>query len=476
MKLNIHWRFCIQLCALLMLTSAVSASAQQPPPAVPANEQMSQEAAETLALARERVLADMARLPRYTCVQTITRYYYRSQSRKKGQSCADLIAAHPLRDPNASPLGWDRLRLEVAIAENTNVYSWVGAPKLEKDVIDKLAGHGPLGTGDFGPFLTSVFGHARIRFLQTRVIEGQRLFEYAYEVPMERSRYEIKSGDSWIITGYSGTFLLSREAPKSSAENASAGQDEADIVKLTVKTDELPANANACQAISDVEYSRKAIHDRMILIPRETHLFMIGREGAETSSVTVYDRCREWASTIKIHYDLEETSPTSQAAAANSSQNGLPAGVRFECRIVTPIDPEKAAAGDPFQATLLSAIHDGKHGVAAPAGTRLNGRIMRVEEQVEGGKYLQIAIRFESIELGGRVLSLRAVPQVMPRHGYMAMSFTGPVSLSPTDASAGIGSFIFSADRSVRVPREIDSSWVTISPPEPPKEPGKEDR
>src|SRR3981081_710054 len=45
----------------------------------------------------ERLLTDLKRMPRYTCVQTITRTYYEGKHQSEHPSCSSLIAAHDTR-------------------------------------------------------------------------------------------------------------------------------------------------------------------------------------------------------------------------------------------------------------------------------------------------------------------------------------------------------------------------------------------
>jgi hypothetical protein len=56
---------------------------------------------------RERLLGDLARMPRYTCVQTINRQYFRPRS--DGASPATLTAEP--EQPAGKLVLWDRLRL-----------------------------------------------------------------------------------------------------------------------------------------------------------------------------------------------------------------------------------------------------------------------------------------------------------------------------------------------------------------------------
>src|SRR5262245_13534503 len=105
---------------------------------------------------KQRLLADLDRMPRYTCVQTVTRTYYDARQGAHGSSCSALVTARNLRKHALPAFGWDRLRLEVAWVEGNNVYSWIGEPRFANDNLDKLAGEGPLGSGDFGALLREI--------------------------------------------------------------------------------------------------------------------------------------------------------------------------------------------------------------------------------------------------------------------------------------------------------------------------------
>src|SRR5258707_1504571 len=208
-----------------MLTLTLASSAQKTP-----------DPADLLKRTGERLLTDLRRMPRYTCVPTITRTYYEGKHQFERPSCSSLITAHDARKEKLLVQGWDRLRLEVALVEGNSVYSWVGAPRFTDDTLDKLAGSGPLGSGDFGVFMSGILHRAVLIFQGERVVDGSRLFEYSYEMPIGKSSYSVKIPDGWAVTGYSGTLLLDPEA--------------ADLVRLVVRTDQLPPVRSACQGTS----------------------------------------------------------------------------------------------------------------------------------------------------------------------------------------------------------------------------------
>src|SRR5262245_52551401 len=99
------------LIGVILLASGATAPAQAPPT----------DAESALRATRDRVLADLERMPRYTCVQTVNRRYYRLSDEKV--SCSTLMADHEKKKGKLHAFEWDRLRVEVAIVNNQPVYS-----------------------------------------------------------------------------------------------------------------------------------------------------------------------------------------------------------------------------------------------------------------------------------------------------------------------------------------------------------------
>ena len=123
-------------------------------------------------------------------------------------------------------------------------------------------------------------------------------------MPIGKSSYKVKVADGWKVTGYSGTLLLDPQAN--------------DLVRLVVRTDELPSASSACRATSEVSYRRAPIHERMVLVPHETKLYTIRRTGNESISETSYANCREYASTVKMIFGGETINETPAPAQSAS--------------------------------------------------------------------------------------------------------------------------------------------------------------
>jgi hypothetical protein len=293
--------------------------------------------------AQARLLNDWKSMPRYTCMQKITRRLYRMEG-KTPQSCSAILAHRGLRQHEPPVLSWDHLELEVAVAERREVHSWPGASSFaDEDDIRKILGNGPFATGDFAAFIGGIFGgSAAIQFTRQMAVNGRNLFEYSFQVKKGASRYEVDSAAGPVITGYEGSFLLDPQLE--------------DLVHLTVRTEELPAKTAMCQAISDIEYGRTTIHDTNVLIPRETNLRLVLADGEEAATITSYSACRKFASKSVLLFegitqDRAEAKWRSESEAQQTPQNPFPEGSRLSVesiRRLIPIHPQARPSKAPY--------------------------------------------------------------------------------------------------------------------------------
>ena len=409
--------------------------------------QQTADPADVLLQARERLLPELARMPRYTCVQTVTRKYFAAPSHQHDDDCGAIIAARESRKHELRLQGWDRLRLEIATVQAGDVFSWVGASRFDESDIKVFAGRGPLGSGDFGAFLDTALDRGIIRFKREELAEARRFLEYSYDIPLERSSYRYQTDHGWRLIPFQGEFILDPEAN--------------DIVRLTVSTSELPENTPACRAISEVEYGRTKIHDRAILIPREVRLRTIYRNSSETLNSTIYTSCREYASNSRMLLQAPkepDASPGSNTQLTPSKS--LPAGLRFYARILTPIDSDSAAAGDPVEGILRSPMRDRQNHVIAPAGASLHGRLLLLERQIDPADYFKIGVRLESVEVGGTEIPLAALTYPVRTRTRVDGNLFGLI-VPPDDPSAGVATFLF-RNQHLRL-KQLDSEWITVA-------------
>jgi hypothetical protein len=412
--------------------------------------------AELFRVVRTRLMAEMNRQGRFTCVQNINRQVY-SPSSSKSQSCSAVLANRAKRKHDLPLLSSERLRLEVAVADNREIHSWPGAAEFSEDEIRKLTNSGPFGGGDFATFIPGIFGgSATVKFESYRTVDGRTLFAYAFDVPESASHYQIATAGGGLITAYGGSFSLDPQTN--------------DLVQLTVRTAELPEATTACQTISDIQYERIDIHGNGVLIPRETGLRVIYRSGREATGVTSYSGCQEYSGKSTLRFDLTEASSADllspRPAVVSPSGNVFAGGLSFDCRIVTPIDSETTFAGSPIEAILRSPLRDKSKVVLASRGAHIRGHLVRFVDHKNPVRYFEIGVRLESIEVNGAKLPL-----------YATLADPAPRPTSPPDElqddplsreadfvvapPPNVGLFFFSGVH-LRV-RQLDSAWITVS-------------
>ena len=284
---------------------------------------------------RVKLLADLKSLARYTCVQTITRAY--RQPARKGLSlpCRSLLANRERRA--REPLtAWDRLRVDVTVASEKEIYTWAGAPRFQGSLFDVVGRFGrPLADGDFSGYLAGILENsARVVPHGTQIKNGRILVQIDYEVPLFASRYAIATPTRAWTTAYSGSLLLD--------------PDTGDLVKGSLASSELPPETEQCAAFQDVEYARVEIGGKSVLIPSATRLTIIDREGGESVNSSSYAGCRAYTGQSSIRFDeAVDGDPSTAGAGIEAPPLALPPESEFRVRILTRIDSNSFAAAIP---------------------------------------------------------------------------------------------------------------------------------
>lgn len=96
------------------------------------------------------------------------------------------------------------------------------------------------------------------------------------------------------------------------------------------------------------------------------------------------------------------------AATALAADVTLPKGTSIEVRTVTPFDSDHVARGATFQAAVLRTLYaEGR--LAIPKDAVVMGEIKHVRSPRDGAKSGAIAIKFETLDAGGKVHDIEGV-------------------------------------------------------------------
>ena len=407
----------LRSCALL-LAAATAAGAADP------------EAEELLKQARAKVLDNTRRMPRYTCVETISRTQYQPVDRSS--NCRSPIAAR------GNLMARDRLRLDVAVMEDGEIFSWAGARKFETHDLRELAGGGASSTGEFATFLAGVFGSAPGAFRYAGQRSGLAIFEY--DVPVAKSNYSYRVNGPGRTIGYHGAF--------------SVDPSDGDLRQLVVEAEHFASGDAVCRVQHTIDYNRLKIGSGDFLLPEVSTMDALYRGGAESLNETRFSDCREYTGESSIHFG-EVDSARGPATAAKVAPHPLPSKARLLIGLSKPIDTETAAAGDPVDAVLLRDVIERKQGTIAKANDRVHGRILGLRQFMEPEPRWYAAIRFDTIERNGveQPIALKPVDD--------GDRSTPRLRTKTPQRPEGGGVFIFAEHGNLLLDQTFHSEWET---------------
>ena len=389
------------------------------------------DAQELFSKAREKVLDNTRRMPRYTCVETVSRTQYNPVP-VGASNCRPLNARGSLTLR-------DRLRLDVTVAEGGEIFSWAGAGKFETHDLGELVGDGASGSGAFGSFLASVFGSAPDAITYAGMRNDFARFEY--NVPTAKSNYRYRTTGPGRIIGYHGTI--------------SVDPSDGDVRQLVVESEEFtPADA-VCHVQNSMRYRRVKIGDGDFLLPEVATMDAFYRNGAESLNDTRFSDCREYVGESTIRFD-DGGGAAPRSAAATATLRPLPSNVRLLIGLSKPINTDTAAAGDAVEGVLLRDVV----GRMARTNDHVYGRILRLQQYMDplSPRWI-VAIRFDTIERDGNKAPLALKPVDDGERSTQRVG--GPLPAAAYQRPEGAGVFIFAEHGNIVLDQKFISEWET---------------
>ena len=398
----------------------------------------------------ERVVSSAARIPSYTCVETIVREYYRPMVATLPRSCPVLMRQrrHPTPDLALRLAMTDRLRLDVTMTGRGEIFSWVGASRFDDRSISQLV-DGPMVTGAFGGFLSIVFKQdvRKFTFERSTEVEGRRLMEYSFQVAAENSSYKTVIPGSSVKTGYTGTVL--------------ADPVTGDLILLTVKTAELPVAANACEVSTNLALQMVKIGDGEFLLPAQARQRYVLTTGEETENTTTFAGCREYLGESSVNFNAPNSDADGFRPSTPATLVRVPAKQRFTIELTSPIASLTAAAGDGFSGRLLTPLLDERRRMLARTGSLVEGRILRVERHHLAPAFTVVALKLEGVEIKGTMAPLAAARDWSRELHRSTRKAHVEIPLPlPSEKNAAV--FRFAGDQAV-IPRGYRSDWRTVN-------------
>lgn len=396
------------LCALLLASAAAPGGA----------------ADQALAHIRERMTANLARLPNYTCTEQIQR------RRLHEDGCENCETR-------------DRVRLEVVVVGGRERFAWPGAAQFGDRELTDLVGYGAVMIGDFSGFAKGVFlsDGPVFRAAGENRVGGRRALRYDFEVAASHSGFHLRDNDAEAVVGYRGSLW--------------ADPSTWDLVRLEVEPLDIPAAVPVVRTHMTTDYARVPIGGSEFLLPRSTDLTIEARSGLWSRNRTRYVGCREYSAQSAIRFDGEpaEAGRTPGAAPETATESLLPAGLAVRTRLSEALNTDKAAIGDPVVMEVVRPASSGG-AVLLDRSARLTGRIVRLEEHIRPRRYILLGLEFDGFSSAAGRYAFHGVLK------HSGSPWEEVIESLPGDRGAV---FLLTPRYSI-IPRNSTFDWVTTSP------------
>jgi hypothetical protein len=412
---------------------------------------------ELLTQIRHRVADGVSRLPRYMCTETVDRGSFRpfdAGGKRERRSCPDVLDGGEKSPLKLRLFSSDRLRLDVAIADNSEMYSWVHEDSFGDRDLSDLVRQGAISTGEFSSFVRAIFetNAASFSFKGEAQVNGRKAFEYTFRVPLSRSGYTVSNKTLERLTGYSGSF--------------SADAETLDLLNLEIQSDPLPAELGMCQIKTVLDYAQVRMNRADFLLPSEANMRIVEPDGSVSQNRSRFSGCHEFLGESKLIFD-DQTAVESPVSAAPAQAIHLPPNLKVAAVLAQSVDPATAAAGDPVTGKLSRPVKDPSSHLVLPKGTELKGRILELRFSYTGTvSVLEFGLKWESFALNGANQPLDLlVKSAIPGSTKLPMVRSRWPDIDATfrPESPGAGYFVFpDVPEKYKIPAGFEAEWVTV--------------
>jgi hypothetical protein len=364
---------------------------------------------------------NLARVPNYTCVETIERLHRRR--------------------PRDEFKMADRLRFEVAVVGGKEMYSWPGARRFEDLTPSRMIPRGTTTTGDYATHANTVFVSDMPDFGRgvEETFDGRPAVRFDFRVGRRATNYKVQSGDRKALVPYRGAFW--------------ADPATLDLLRLVVEVEEIPAELGLKQASTVIDYGKVRVGASDFLLPQRVDFLLRRLDGSEDRNRTEFSGCRQYVGDVEISFD--EPGEVRPAETGGPASVVLPAGLLVETRLDQTIDSRISAIGDLLTARLTSAVKkDGR--VVAPKGAVLRGRLRRLEPGMARGPYLAVELEFTELEWDQTTARWKAR---LHTAGPLVGAARNALAVPP-DQPPGRATLLLAGGR-VRLPQGFRMLWVT---------------
>jgi hypothetical protein len=235
-----------------------------------------------------------------------------------------------------------------------------------------------------------------VKYVGLESRDQRSLHRFDFHTPLLSSRYIVAVRGKSAITAFSGSFWVDQES--------------LDLIRLETRAEEIPPDLDCREVRESVTYGRLRLGVSERLLPFGAELALANREGGEGRNTIEFSKCRHYTAETSISY----STPADAAAPVRARpQLELPAGIALVLRLERPISIKESAAGDQIMARLDRAVRSDN--VLLAKGTRVLGRIRRLERHLSSPASIPVGLQFFAAEVPEGRITFRARYAAGPR-------------------------------------------------------------
>ncbi len=231
-----------------------------------------------LSQVKRKAKADLARLPDFACVETISRF----------QRMPPSEVFKPL----------DSIRLEVAFVEGKELVAPAGGTVGFQDMdLKHLASGGVIGTGAFSAVARNLFvnDNGRTTGMEEDRILDRPALRFHFVVPAMLAGYTVSSNGAAGSVGLDGAFWADAET--------------LELLRIEEHAVDIPAALGIEDTSTTVTYAKMRIGASDALLPRSAEVVVNNTNGWRARNEIEFTACREYVAESVIHFDTDAPPP-----------------------------------------------------------------------------------------------------------------------------------------------------------------------
>jgi hypothetical protein len=351
---------------------------------------------------------------------------------------------------NRAEIMHDRLRLNLAVSQGAEIFSWHGDDKFISHDIGKVVRGGPISSGSFVGFLENIFVDSGIVFLERGVSEehGITVLRFDYRVSKENSRFRVEgSGGKSALVPFHGSFW--------------ANVATSELTRLKIVADKIPSGLDICSTQSEVRYQMAEISGVRTLIPQVFELRIDDDTHLHTVSRGEFAQCHEFKAQSRLSFD--PPGAADRSSLQPPVERWLPAGLKIQVVLITPIDTKAAFTGDAVEGVLAAPILTRDGEMLAPAGARLKGIITQLTKVYVPQRYNSLRIEFNSVTFRGETYLMRTKHLPNDKEQKEIRSIDDGVATRMDEKLLQEGTIFLRTNR-LRLDDRARGNWLTLAP------------